>query len=85
MVKRSLEESFNLERIVPFNELKNHSFVFLVADDNQNRVFSNEDILNFGKLLTVGNVNVLGVVNVDSVLIRALLGVVLSFLETYYN
>ena len=85
MIKRPLEESFDLERIVPFNQLKNRSFVFLVANYKQNRVFGNEDVLNFGKLLTVGDVNVLGVVNVDSVLVGALLGVVLSLLETYHN
>lgn len=57
----------------------------MVADYNKNRVFGNEDVLNFGKLLTVGNVNVLSVVNVYPVLIGALLGVVLPFLETYDN
>lgn len=85
IVKGPFEESFNLERIVPFNQLQNHSLIFLIANHQQNCIVTDQDILYFRKLFTVSNVNVQSVVNVHSVLIWAFFSVVLSLLETYHN
>ena len=85
IVERSLKKGFNFKGIVSFYQLEYHSFVFLIANDQEDIILADQDILNFWKLLAIGYVNVKSVINIHSVLIGTFLCIVLSFFETYHN
>lgn len=84
-VEGPFEEGLNFEGVVSLSQLQNHSLIFLVAHNQQNQVLVDKDIFDFRKLFAVGNVNVLCIVNIHSVLVRTFLSVVLPLLKIYYD
>lgn len=81
IVKWSLKEGFNLEGVVSFCELQNHSLIFLITDNQNQLCFINQNIFNLRELFTIGNVQVQSIINVHSVLIGTFFSIVLPFFK----
>lgn len=81
IVERPFEESFDFEGVVPLSELQDHSFIFLVANNQYDLILTNQDIFDLGKLFRVGDVKIQRIVNVNPEFIGTLFCVVLSLLE----